>query len=364
MTSKWEKELAKKASKQSAREKSRGGGMQNKISIKKRRYTIGGEKLGREMDVVIIDFIYLNTLYKGKYDPDKPNVPSCFAMSTGENAGDDGDEMVPHKNVRRPPADACADCPMNEWGSGKGRAKACQGRRRLALIHADDIKSVEDVEEAEIAIIDLPVTGVKHWAKYLKTLENELHRPSYSVVTHMAFDQDESWPVPTYELGEKIKDKEIVEAIEARIDEAQKLALEPFEVSNSKSKDEDEDEDEDEDDEDERPSRRKSKSKSSKKRKRDEEDDDDDEEDDDDDDEDDDEDDEEEDEEDDDDDDEDDEDSKPRRRGKAGGGKRRARDDDDDDDEDEDDEDDDDEDDEEDEPRRKGKRKSGSRFGK
>lgn len=131
----WEKKLAKEASRSSAREKSRGGGGGNKISIRKRRYTLGEEKLGRELNVVVLDFVYLNTYYKGKFKEGKPNIPACFALS------EDGEDMEPHKNVRKPQNDDCAGCPMNEWGSGKGRAKACQGRRRLALIHVDDIES-------------------------------------------------------------------------------------------------------------------------------------------------------------------------------------------------------------------------------
>lgn len=366
-SSSWEKDLAKEASRSSAREKSRGGGGGgNKISIRKRRYTLGEEKLGRDMNVVVLDFVYLNTLYKGKFREDKPNIPSCFALS------EDGEDMEPHKNVKKPQNDECDGCPFNEWGSGKGRAKACQGRRRLALIHVDDISSAEDVAEAAIATIDLPVTSVQKkgkdntWGAYVKQLDNEIHRPSYSVVTHMAFDEDEAYPVPTFELEEKIKDKEVVEALKERIEEARKLLMEPFEGTGG-GKDDD---DEDDDDDDDRKSRRKSKSKSKKKSKyrRDEDEDDDDE--DNDEDEDDDDDDEEDEEEDEDDDEDDEEDRKGRKRsraGKSGGSKRRSRDDDDDDDDEDEDDEDDDEDDEDEEKgdrkKRKGKR-SGSRFSK
>jgi len=360
-SSSWEKDLAKEASRSSAREKSRGGGGGNKISIRKRRYTLGEEKLGREMKVVVLDFIYLNTLYKGKFREDKPNIPSCFALS------EDGEDMAPHKNVKKPPNEECDGCPFNEWGSGKGRAKACQGRRRLALIHVDDIESAEDVAEAAIATIDLPVTSVQKkgkdntWGAYVKTLDNEVHRPSYSVVTLMSFDEDEAYPVPTFELEEKIKDQEVVEALKERIEEARKLLMEPFEGTGGKDED-----DEDEDDDD-RKSRRKSKSKKTKYRRDEEDDDGDDEEDDDDEDDD-------EDDEDDDEDDEDDEedDEEDERRGKRsvrkGGSKsgkdgRRSRSSsksDEESDEDEDEDDDEDDEDEDDEP--KSKKRSGSRF--
>jgi hypothetical protein len=374
----WEKELAKKASKNSAREKSRGGGARNKISIRKRRYTLGEEKFGREMKVVILDFVYLNTHYAGKFSEDKPNIPRCFALS------EDGEDMVPHENVKKPINDECDGCPFNEWGSGKGRAKKCQGRRRLAVLHADDIETAEDVAEAEIAMVELPVTSIKHWGKYTKELDNEVHRPVHSVITLMGFDEDESYPVPTFELEEKITDKEVVDALEARIEEARKMLMEPFDATGSDKDDDDEDEDEDDededDDDDDRKSRRSKKSKSSKKSKyrRDKDEDDDDDDDEDDDDEDDDEDDEEDEEEDEDDDEDDEEgDAKRKRsgRGKAKRAGRKSRDaDDDDDDDDEDDEDDDeaDEDDDEDEDEddgdeddkpKKGKRK-GSRFSK
>jgi hypothetical protein len=356
-SSSWEKKLAQEASKSSAREKARGGGGGNRISTKKRRFTLGDEKIGREMDVVVLDFVYLNTYYGNKFKEGAANVPVCFALS------EDGEDMEPHKNVRKPKNDECESCPMNEWGSGHGRGKACQGRRRLALIHVDDIESVEDIQEAAIATIELPVTSVQKkgkdntWSAYIKTLGNELHRPPYSVVTHMAFDEDESYPVPTFELSEKIKDQEIVEALKERIEEARKILMEPYDAAGGKEDADDEGEDEDEDDEDEKP-RKKGKKSKYRKEKDDEDDDEDDEDDD---------------EEDDEDEEEDEEDSPRRKRagsGKAGrGGKKPRRSDDDDDDEDEDDEDDDEDDDDadedgddEDEPKRK--KKSGSRFGK
>jgi len=391
----WEKDLAKEASDERAREKGGGGGgLGNRLSTKARRFTFDGENLGKTIKAVIIDFAYLNTYYGKKFDEDKPNIPVCFAIDAEE------DEIAPHENVKTPKADACDGCPMNEWGSGRGRAKACQQRRRLALIHEDDL---EDIENANVAFLELAPTSVKHWSKFVKECSDKLNRPYYTVVVELSFDSEEDYPVVLFDIDEKISDKEVVSAIKEKREEVRDELLTPFDDTAEEDEDEDdddkprkgkkskdkkakpakgkksksrkdEDEDEDEDDEDdeedededededEKPKRGKGKRKS-RRDEEDEEDDEDDEEDD------------EDDDEDDEEDDEDDEEtsSRSRKSGRGGGkdgGKRRGESSRDDDESDDEDEDEDEEDEEDEEPKgksaRKGKVKSrkGSRFSK
>lgn len=355
----WEKDLEKEASEDSAREKSGTGGLGNRLSIRNRRFTFGGENLGRTIKGVIVDFIYLRTFYGKKFDEDEPNIPRCFALST------DGEDVEPHENVDKPINPQCEDCPKNEWGSGKGRAKACQDRRRMGLIHEDDL---DDVENATIAILEIPVTSLKNWSKFVKECKDKLQRPVYGVLCELGFDEDESYPVVTFTVDSKIKDKETVDAIKELREPLRDQLLTPYEESSNdddddekpkkgkkgkKSKDDDDDEgeddkpkrkkkkakDDDEDDDDEDDDKPKRKGKKASK------DDGDDDED--------------EDSDDDEDDEDEDEDEKP----KKGKKKRKEKDDDDEDDDDADDEDDedDDEDDEEDDKGKKGKGVRGSK---
>lgn len=310
----WEKDLEKEASEDSAREKSGTGGLGNRLSIRNRRFTFGGENLGRTIKGVIVDFVYLRTFYGKKFDEDEPNIPRCFALST------DGEDVEPHENVDKPINPQCEDCPKNEWGSGKGRAKACQDRRRMGLIHEDDL---DDVENATIAILEIPVTSLKNWSKFVKECKDKLQRPVYGVLCELGFDEDESYPVVTFTVDSKIKDKETVDAIKELREPLREQLMTPYEESSDdddekpkkgkngkKSKDDDDDEDEDD-----KPKRKKKKAK------------------------------------DDDEDDDDEDDDKPKRKGK------KASKDDDDEDEDEDSDDDDEDDDDEDEKPKKGKKK-------
>jgi hypothetical protein len=400
----WEKDMGKKAKRSAnAREKgpAGGGGLENRISLQSRRFTLDQENLGRTLKVVVVDFCYLNTYYAKGYSKDGGNIPKCFAIDMEK------DELVPHDNVKSPQAKSCDDCPMAYQG-GRTAGK-CQNRRRLAVISADDL---DDVENADIAFIELPPKSLRHWSAFVKDCDTNLNKEFFEVIVELSFDEDEDYPVVLFDIDKKIKDKEVLRAIESKQQEIRDQLLTPFDgtddseddeddedddedddkprkkgkkdkksKASKKSKrrddddeddeddddDEEDDEDEDEEDEDEKPKRGKGKK---RKSKRDEEDDEDDEEDDEDDDEDD-----EDDDEDEEDDDEDDRKSSKRRGGKkdtGGKGKRsrKAADDDDDDDDDDEDDDEDDEDDEEDEkPSKKSgkgkvKSKKGSRFGK
>lgn len=329
----WESKLAKEASTERAREKAKGGGLGNQISTAKKRFSFGGEVVGdnkgRTLRGVIVDFVYLRTYYGKKFVEGEGGIPRCFAMS------EDGEDMEPHDNSPKKQAKACEGCPRAEWGSGAGRAQACSDRRRLAFLHEDDIADADTVAEANWGQLTLAPTSLKNWSKFLKECEEKLSRPTYAVIAELSFDEDQNYPVLVFEAAEKIKDKDVVEAIKARREELREELLTPFEGAS--------DDDDDEDDDDDKPKKSKKTSKKVKsKPKKDEDEDDEDE---------------------DDDDDDDDEDEKPAKKSK----KRKQKDEDDDDeeddeDDDDDDDEDDDEDDEDDAP--KSKKKGGKKLGK
>lgn len=241
-----DEELAREASKDTARSKARGGGSlggpSDKISVRDKRFSLGDTLLdkatkGRSFKGVLLNFAFVNEYYEGKFDKNKPASPVCWALS------EDGEDMTPHKNSAEKQNDACTDCPMNEWGSGteegsgsRGR-KACKQGVRVALVHSDDIESAEAAEDAVIGFIPLPPTSVKPFNEYIDKLQ-ELGRPMYSVVTEFTFDEEFNYAVVNYSLDEKITDRELISALKDRRDEALEKLMTPYNKLDGKSGDE------------------------------------------------------------------------------------------------------------------------------
>jgi len=143
-----------------------------------------------QMAVIIVDAILENVFYEGKFDPDTPQSPTCFAFGRVEA------DMVPHKVVfdaGNQQCDTCANCPMNEFGSADtGRGKACRNTRRLALIPAGTLDAagqftlIDDLDHfasTPIGFMKLPVTSVRGYAGYVKQVAGVLRRPPHGVIT-------------------------------------------------------------------------------------------------------------------------------------------------------------------------------------
>lgn len=258
----WEKELAEQAASENAREKASGGykGLQ-RLSARNKRFHLGEENLGKELTCIVVDYVYLRTFWGDqKYDEDDKQSPVCFALDDGDDLpeGNPADGMVPHKNSPELQARKCAACPQNEWGSGGKNRKACQTRRRLALLHIDDASSGADVADAEIVMLELPTTTVRNWAGYVKDISDGLHRPVRAVVTKITFDTSVDYTKLDFELVEKAS-KEITLAVKERLEEIREKLMTPY-SGGVKAND-----DEDDDEEEEKPVKKKTKKKAAKK---------------------------------------------------------------------------------------------------
>lgn len=142
---------------------------------------------GNEMIAVIVDYINEKTWYEEDFDPENPKTPSCFAFTRG-----DGSDLAPHEESTDKQNETCEGCWADEFGSAdRGQGKACKDGRRLALLPAgrkegDTWIITEDpeyYENEDIAMLRVPPTSLKAWAKYVKQLEGVLGRPPYGVVT-------------------------------------------------------------------------------------------------------------------------------------------------------------------------------------
>lgn len=179
------------------------------LSIRGGILSFGEDRLpGNQVCAIVLDSVMENTYYGTKYDPDQPSAPTCYAF------GRSLDEMAPHPSMQsdleyfRPENHDCKTCPMNEWGSAAiGRGKACQNRRRLALIPAGqyvprkgsrdfDLHMVDDpqaIASSDVVFMKLPVTSVKTWAKYATSIAAEHQLPPHGVITRIYVEPHPKW---------------------------------------------------------------------------------------------------------------------------------------------------------------------------
>jgi len=138
-----------------------------------------------QMAVVVLNHTFMNVYYKEDYDPDNTTPPDCYAF------GSDLKTMGPGDDVEEKQNDTCQGCPMNEWGSGKGRGKACGNKVRVQLISAGNLENgrfkqftdADHFTSAPVGLLNVPVTSVTGFAAYVKQLANSLSRPTWAVFT-------------------------------------------------------------------------------------------------------------------------------------------------------------------------------------
>lgn len=120
---------------------------------------------------------------------------------------------------------------MFAWGSDPkgGRGKACKSARRLAVIPAGQITSLEAIAKAEMAMLTLPVTSGKNWANYVNAIASQYQRPPWAVVTEVRVEPDMK---SQFQVKFDVKGfigEEYLEAVHSRIEGAQKTLLTPYE---------------------------------------------------------------------------------------------------------------------------------------
>lgn len=180
----WEDKLAAYATEAAAEESIVGGKF---VSLKAGRLAIDKVPCANnKLDAIVIAHTTEYALYEGKYDPNNPQPPVCFAF------GKDEQSMAPHEKASKPQHTDCASCPKNQWRSALegGKGKACKNTRRLALLPADCVTSAEAVENAEEIYVKLPVLSVKNWALYVNNVSAQYKRPPFGVITTISTEPD------------------------------------------------------------------------------------------------------------------------------------------------------------------------------
>lgn len=198
-----------------------------RIGLKSGVMTYAGQPLaGNKMEAIILCASFRNVWYAGRYDPNNIVSPSCFALGMSDEG------LAPHANVGKPQHQSCTGCPKGEWGSdpGGGRGKACKQTRRLVLLPG---KAMDDgldaLAAAELAVLDLPVTSVKHYSSFVNILSATANVPTYAAVTEISVAPDAKTQFRvSFRPLRVVPGLEHLNAIKARMDTARTLALEPY----------------------------------------------------------------------------------------------------------------------------------------
>lgn len=201
----------------------------SKFSTKSGVLAYGGNPLpGNKVDVIVLAAVYRNTWYGTRYDPNNIVNPNCFSMSLS------GEDMMPDKIVTDPPSPSCRTCPKAEWKSDPytGKGKACKETRRLVMIPSTVLMEADPaaaIAAAELAIMDLPVTSSKNYSNFVNGLAAAASVPPYAAVTNVSVvpDAKTQFQVKFTPLS-VVPSVEILDAIEKRIPEAERLGLQGY----------------------------------------------------------------------------------------------------------------------------------------
>ena len=115
----------------------------------------------KEFSAVILYHHPVLQYYREKYTGGS-NPPDC-----GSFDGVVGDGV---------PGGVCAECPLNQFGSGENNSKACKTRRRVFLLREGELFPL---------ILSLPTGSMREFSRYIKRLLSK-GRKSNSVVTRFS----------------------------------------------------------------------------------------------------------------------------------------------------------------------------------
>lgn len=175
---------------------------------------------GETLEVVIVDFVSSNLFYDGPYNRDNPQPPACFAI------GPEPSMLIPSVNSPDRQNDACATCPMNQFGSAQtGRGKACKNTRLLAMIPATVLE--DENADDPIWIMSVPPTSMKAFDKYVHDLAIKHKTIPLGVVTQITMDQAETFAAPRFHEVRKLTDEEMGKFMPRRQEALQRLSTEP-----------------------------------------------------------------------------------------------------------------------------------------
>lgn len=145
-----------------------------------------GIEMAGPLSVVIVDFVFANRYYAGRYNPKDIQPPACFA--TSESSSD----LTPSPNSPSKQADTCAVCQQNVFGSDPGGSgKACKNTVLLAIVPPDG--------SSEMSVLSVPPTSIGRVKKHLANLA-AMKIPPAAVITKVSMDPNETYSSLLFEV--------------------------------------------------------------------------------------------------------------------------------------------------------------------
>ena len=192
------------------------------LSLKGKKFSIGDEKIGTKMQVVILADVFDNSYYDRPYDPDVQTPPACFSIYK------DIDNAFPHESSPTPISKpGCAECAFNKFESApNGKGKACRNGRRIlvASIHNDKVNL------ADLAIANISPTALKGFSRFVKAITITKGLPLWAVASTLSFDEDSDWPLLQASFDYMLSGPEIDE-IASRLGEFEECVSVPYDTS-------------------------------------------------------------------------------------------------------------------------------------
>ena len=147
-------------------------------------------KVRDTLEVIVLDWALSYNYYDKPYVKGESQFPTCFAVGQAVS------QMRPSDNSPNKQNDVCATCPMNQFGSGAGNAKACQNRISLA------VQVAEHGPESPVYRVSVSPTGIKSWRNYANALAERNVLP-IQVVTRLGFDDSVTYDRLTFSATSK-----------------------------------------------------------------------------------------------------------------------------------------------------------------
>jgi hypothetical protein len=155
-------------------------GDQIKVTQSKTFKLPNGLEVDDPLEVIIIDFVALNSYYETDFDRNNITPPICFALGL-EPAG-----LSPEDSSSDKQAGSCASCWANQFGS-KGKGKACSNHRLLAVIPTD-----ADAE-TPIWLLKVSATAIRAFDGYVSSIARTYNMPVRGVITELTFSPDSEY---------------------------------------------------------------------------------------------------------------------------------------------------------------------------
>lgn len=122
--------------------------------------------------------------YEHGYVEGSTAAPDCYSTNG----------VTPDVGSKKKQANACAACPMNQWGSritpaGK-QGKQCSDSKRLAIVPQDNLQN--EILGGPM-LLRVPAASLRDLAGYGEKMQ-ALGYPYYAIATRIAFDPNEAYP--------------------------------------------------------------------------------------------------------------------------------------------------------------------------